>query len=547
MAGAAAPVIAFLALFFALPLVTMVARGFIADGSVDFSGFVDTFARPRTWRIIGITFGQAIVGTALAVVLGIPGAYVLYRCRWPGRNALRAFVTVPFVLPTVVVGVMFRTLFAANGPLGFLGIDGTFAAIVVALVFFNYSVVVRTVGGFWAGLDPRTEQAARTLGASPWKAFRWVTLPALVPAITSAAAIVFLFCATAFGVVLIMGQVGYATVETEIWLQTVHFLDLRTASVLSVVQFAIVTVALVAANRLRRRREEAASFVPAAPKVLRLRHLDGFDKAAVGITAGTAGLLLAFPLLWMVVRSLRTPDGWGFGNYIALGSTGSANTLTVSVWEALRNSLVTAGWAAAIALLLGLLTSLILSRRAHTRWGAQVLGAFDALAMLPLGVSAVTVGFGLLISMASPFGLPINLRQWSGLVACAQAVVALPLVVRSILPVLRAIDPRLREVAATLGAGPWRVLREVDLRLVGRPLVVAAGFALAVSLGEFGATSFLSRPDSPTLPVVISRLISRPGQLNFGMAIAASVVLAVLVAGIMAVVERLRGPASGEW
>jgi thiamine transport system permease protein len=169
----------------------------------------------------------------------------------------------------------------------------------------------------------------------------------------------------------------------------------------------------------------------------------------------------------------------------------------------------------------------------------------DAAFMLPLGVSAVTVGFGFLITLDRPLGLDVDLRTSGALVPIAQAVVAIPLVVRTMLPVLRAIDPRLREAAATLGAAPGRVLRSVDGPLGARSLGLAVGFAFAVSLGEFGATSFLARPETATLPVVIFRLIGRPGAENYGMALAASVVLAVLTATVMMVAERLRGDRPG--
>ena len=168
----------------------------------------------------------------------------------------------PFVLPTVVVGVAFRSLLVSGGPLGFLHLDGTFAAIVAALVFFNYAVVVRAVGGLWERLDPRAEQAARALGASPWRAFRTVTLPALTPAIASAASLAFLFCATAFGTVLVLGGLQFGTIETEIWIQTTQFLDLRAAAVLSVVQLVVVAGALVVAGRARSRRERALGADP---------------------------------------------------------------------------------------------------------------------------------------------------------------------------------------------------------------------------------------------------------------------------------------------
>jgi thiamine transport system permease protein len=165
--------------------------------------------------------------------------------------------------------------------------------------------------------------------------------------------------------------------------------------------------------------------------------------------------------------------------------------------------------------------------------------------MLPLGVSAVTVGFGFLLTMGHPFGIQTDLRSSGVLVPIAQAVVAVPLVVRTLLPVLRAIDPRLREAAGTLGAGPGRVLATVDLPLAARAVGLATGFAFAVSLGEFGATAFLARPDMPTLPVVIYRLIGLPGPDNYGMALAAGVVLATLSAGVMALAERLRAGTSG--
>ena len=212
--------------------------------------------------------------------------------------------------------------------------------------------------------------------------------------------------------------------------------------------------------------------------------------------------------------------------------------------DALGNSLRTATAATVLALVLGVLVSLVVSRRPRSTAGQRGLRVLDAAFMLPLGVSAVTVGFGYLIALNRP---PLDLRSSMILVPIAQALVALPLVVRVVLPVLRAIDPRLREAAATLGAAPTRVLATVDLPLAGRALGLATGFAFATSLGEFGATSFLARPDAPTLPVVVFRLIGRPGWENQGTGMAAAVLLAVLTAAVMALAERLRPPEVTTW
>lgn len=548
---AAAVPLLFLGVFFAWPTASLVARGFVTDGALDLSGFGEVLGRPRTWRIVGLTLLQATLGTVLSVLLGLPAAYVLYRCTFRGRTVLRALVTVPFVLPTVVVGVAFRALLAPSGPLGFLGLDGSLAAIVAALVFFNYAVVVRTVGGLWERLDPRAEEAARALGASPWQAFTRVTLPMLAPAITSAASVVFLFCATAFGVVLILGGTRYGTIETEIWTQTTQFLDLRAAAVLSVAQLAVVTVALGTAARARSRRERALRLAghQGRPHPLRLRPTPATglgDLVPAAVTAVVGLVLLALPIGHLLLASLRTPSGWGLGNYVALGTTGGRNALSVTVWEALATSLRTAVDATVIAVVVGSLVALVVSRRPRSGAARRAVGVLDALFMLPLGVSAVTVGFGFLVTLNRP---PLDLRSSLVLIPIAQAVVAIPLVVRTVLPVLRAIDPRLREAASVLGASGARVLAHVDGPYLLRSLGLAVGFAFAVSLGEFGATAFLARPDRPTLPVVVVRLLGRPGAENYGMALAAAVVLALLTATIMGVTERLRslgGVGAGE-
>jgi thiamine transport system permease protein len=528
--------VGFLVLFFAWPVTALVGRGFFDQSGFSLAGVSEVLAAPRTWRILGQTVAQASAATVIAVVLGVPGAYLLYRCRFHGRRLLRAVVAVPFVLPSVVVGVAFRSLLTESGPLGFLRLGESFAAVLAALVFFNYSVVVRTVGGLWARLDRRAAEAARSLGASPARVWLTVTLPALAPAIASAAALTFLFCASAFGVVLILGGQSWGTIETEIWYQTTQLLDLPAAAALSILQLLVVAASLIAAD-LTRARQERALRLAGAPVEHRLRI---GDLPAAALTAVVVLLGLVTPMLTLVWRSLQTATGVGLGNYLLLSSGDGVP----SVWQATLNSLGTAAVATLIALTLGVMVSYLLSRRPASPTGRRVLRLADAAFMLPLGVSAVTVGFGFLITLNRP---PLDLRSSWVLIPIAQAVVALPLVVRSLLPTLRAIDPRMHEAAATLGATPARLLASIDAPLAWRGFGLAIGFAFATSLGEFGATSFLARPDRPTLPVEIFRLISRPGTTNLGMAMAASVVLALLTATVMAAAEWLGPKEARPW
>jgi thiamine transport system permease protein len=517
----------FLAVFFAYPVGSIVQLGLSAGGAWD------TLTAPETLSTLWFTVWLAAVSTVLTVAIALPGAYVFARLDFPGKLLLRAVVTVPFVLPTVVVGAAFLAVFDVLG----LDLDRTIWAILAAHVFFNYAVVVRTVGGLWTHLDPRQEEAAQVLGANRWRAWLHVTLPALAPAVSAAALMVFLFTFTSFGVIQVLGGPEYATLEVEIYRQTAQLLDLPVAAVLSMLQFAVVATLLAFHAWTIRTRESALKLVSAVHGAHRPRNPGQWLFLVANLAVMAA--LLGGPLLVLVERSLATRDGYGLTYYRELAHNETGSTLFVPPWEAVGNSLAFAAAATAIALLVGGLAA-----AAMTRDAGRLVRGTDALLMLPLGTSAVTVGFGFLISLDTP---PLDLRQSVLLVPLAQALVAVPFVVRTILPVLRAVDERLREAAAVLGASPLRAWREVDLPIVWRALLVAAGFAFAISLGEFGATIFIARPDTPTVPIAIYRFLSRPGDLNYGQAMALSTILMVLCAGSLLALERVRLHRSGEF
>jgi thiamine transport system permease protein len=529
--------VAFFAVFFAYPVAAIVTRGLKTDGTWQLGRITDVLTQPDIRHVLWFTTWQALASTVLTLLIALPGAYVFARFDFPGKQILRAVVTVPFVLPTVVVGTAFLALVGRGGLLDELWgvrLDTTVWAILLAHVFFNYAVVVRTVGGLWAQLDPRQEEAARMLGASRLAAWRTVTLPALGPAVAAAALMVFLFTFTSFGVVQILGGPTFSTLEVEIYRQTSEIFDLSTAAVLTLIQFVAVGAVLALHAWTVRRRETALRLVDASGTDRRPRGA-GERSLLAGVVAIIAVLLL-LPLAVLVQRSLDAPD---FGYYRALTSSDGGVFLVPPI-EAVGNSLEYALAATAIAVVIGGLAAAALTRRDAGRF----VRGFDALLMLPLGVSAVTVGFGFLISLDEP---PLDLRQSWILVPLAQALVGVPFVVRTMLPVLRAVDHRLREAAAVLGASPWRVWREIDLPMVRRALLIAAGFAFAVSLGEFGATVFIARPDNPTLPVAVARLLGRAGDLNYGQAMALSTILMIVCAVALLVLERLRTDRTGEF
>ena len=522
---AAAVPLAFVAVFFAYPVLTVIGDGL--------SGLGDVLGRSAIRGVLWFTVWQAVASTALTLAVGIPAAAALARLRPRTRRIARAVITVPFVLPTVVVAGAFEAVFDRFGlDEGALSLHHTVWAILLAHVFFNYAVVVRTVGSWWAGLDGRNADAAAVLGATPVRAFRHVTWPLLRPAVAAAAAVTFLFSFTSFGVILILGGPARATVETEIYRYAITRLDFETASALALCQLVAVA-ALVTLAGVAERRRAVARRAPGrtAP---RRRH------GVIAVNAAVAFGLLGVPILTLVERAFATGEGYGVANFAALADR--VQLLPASALVALRHSLGFAALATLIAAVIGATASfVVVGGRVRTgiptssTWLRRL---FDIGLTLPLGVSAVTVGLGMLLALDTP---PVNFRTAWWIIPVAHALVGMPFVVRTLVPTLRSIDDRLREAASVLGASPLRTRREVDVPIASRAVVVGAAFAFAVSLGEFGATAFLPRrPDTLTAPLALFRLLGTPGESLRGQAMALAVVLMAATALSVLVIEGLR-------
>ncbi len=504
-------------LFFAYPFAAVLLRGLTQGGALSFPAGV--LLSGETARILWFTTWQAAASTVLTLGAGLPLAWAVGRFSFRGRALVRALALVPFVLPTVVVATAFLALLPDS-------VERGVPAILAAHVFFNVAVVTRIVGSAWESLGRAPWEAAAALGAGPWRRLREVTMPLLAPPLSAAAALTFLFCFTSFGVVLILGGPGRSTLETEIYAQAARAFDLRTAAALSILQLLAVALVLTIAGRQEARAAGARPIVAARDALRRPSGRERIALAAVLVTGATALLL---PLAPLVRRSLAE----GGQAWRALFRETPA--LLVTPWHTVVNSLVFAGVAATLAVTIGTLASVALARFRP--------GALDALVLLPLGASAVMLGFGFLIAFDEP---PLDFRSSWWLVPVAQSLVAAPFVVRIVAPALRSIDPSLREAAAVLGASPGRAWWEVDLPLAARALAVAAGFAFAVALGEFGATVFVARAERPTLPVAIFRFLGRPGAENQSLAAALAVCLAALTVFVTLVLERTtagrRGP-----
>jgi len=510
--GLAIAPVGVVALFLLIPVVAVLIAGIRPES-------LEILLESRTWRVVGFTTLQALLSTVVSVALALPATYALHRLRLRMRRLTLAVLTVPFVLPTVVVGLAFRALLPES-------LNGTLTAIILAHAFFNVGLVIRVVGGVWSRLDGRMQDAARTLGLSPFNVFRRVTLPYLRPAILASTALVAMFTFTSFGVIMVLGSPAQPTIEVEIYRRTTQILDISAAAGLALLQLVVVVVALIWSAALQRRTvmRMRQSSTPALPAI------SAVDRLCVYWTYLLA-LALALPVLALTLRSFRAGNQWSLQWYQQIAAPSGGTTRDIGAFSIVTTSLRYAVLATILAVVLGVLGAMAV--QLATRRGVTL----EATLLLPLGVSAVTIGFGLLL--VSIRG-PVDLRGWTFLVPLGQALVAAPLVMMLLLPILRSIDPRLRYVAATLGSPPLKAWWAVDGRLIGRATVGAAGLACAVSLGEFGATAFLARVDEPTIPLQIVRLLGRPGEANFGSATALAVVLLAITAVVLITTERGR-------
>jgi len=534
----------FLALFFFYPLASITLRGLAPQGAIDLSVFGkiigSSFYRETLW----FTFWQAAVSTILTLLAAFPAAYVMARYTFRGKSLISALTLVPFVMPTVIVAAGFMALIGPRGWINEalksllnvdyapLDIQNTIWIILLAHVFYNFAVALRLISGFWANLDPQVTQAARVLGASKWRAFREVTLPLLRPAILAASLLVFIFDFTSFGVILILGGPQFNTIETAIYRKTLIDFDLSLATALALVQLACTFAMIIIYTRLQNRAVVPLDLRPR--QLTQQRPTTRRAKALLLIVTISMLSLLLLPLLALIVRSFVVNNAVSFDNYLNLATNPRGSVLFVPPLTALGNSLLFALMTTILALIIGTLAAYTAASKSRSSRLSEPLWA------LPLGASAVTLGFGILI------GFPTLRSSWI-MIPLAHSLVAFPFVVRTITPALRSIRSNLREAAQVMGADPARVWREIDLPILARAMLIGGAFAFAISLGEFGATAMLARAEMPTLPYAIFRYLSQPGSLNYGQAMAMSTVLMLVVALSLVAIDRFRIGEIGEF
>jgi thiamine transport system permease protein len=472
------------------------------------------------WRV-GWTLVQALATCVACLVLGLPMAWVLARLDFAGRLWWQRALLLPFVVPTLVAALGVLSLWGPRGwlgePLAQAGVsvqDGPWL-LLLGNLFFNLGLVVRAGSDGLAQVSAQQVALARTLGATPWRAFWRVEWPVVAPWLASAVCLVFLYCFTGFGLALVLGGQHFATVEVEIYTLIAHELALGPAAALAVAMLALTGGVAWAYAWVERRLANPARITQVVRRPLR-----GAGKwiwVLWALALGTWGLLCGAPLLALLGQGLRAAV-WG---------QGAAVWADPDTWLALRNTLQFTSMALVLATVLGLLQAL--AGHALRPWPRWAL-AWRASAYAPLVVSPVALAFGLLLLYP----------QWLAslpLLVAAYALLAYPFVAKALTAALDALPEHYAQAAATLGARPVRVFWRVTLPMVASALRRGVAFAAATMLGEFAVSLLLSRPEWLTLSTLIYQRLGRPGSANLDAALVLSASLMLLALLVFVAIE----------
>lgn len=516
-------------LFFIAPVAGVFIRAVEATGGDGWwARFFEISRSPRAVSVIRFTLGQAFVSALFAVAIALPGAYLVSHLTFPGRRIIYSLSLLPFVLPSIIVVVAMIGFYGKNGVVNrLLGTDFNFVynvrGIVLAHVYYNFSLAIRIIATAWSGIDKRYREAAESLGDGGFGIFTRVTIPLLTPAILTAFTLVFIYSFLSFGVVLVFGGIKYTTFEVAIYQEMFINLDLPATAAFSLLQllfsgaFIAVTTRSIFRNRAGTR--EIDEVLP------RLSSLPRLPRAALSIYLVAIFLFVVGPLATMLVRAFTTSTGaLGLENFIELLTPGAADrniesVLRSTVLGVIVRSIFIALASGGVTSIVAIGIALWLRGRRHP--------VIESVLQIPLGVSLVTVGVGLRL-------------LWQGivpplvLVVLGQFFVAFPLVYRIVRSGVEELSHRVVQSAEILGARRGQILRDIEIPLLKRTFLNAFAYAVALPFADLTIVMAVGRGRLTTFPVAIYRLI---GFRSFDLALALSVLYVAVCLALFWVID----------
>jgi thiamine transport system permease protein len=506
-------------------------------GGAGLSGFAATFL-PTILRSLRFTVLQSLASTVLAIAIGLPGAWFVARFRFAGRKALLALAAVPFCFPPILVILAFILYYGREGLLSsvmslffgprkqYQGFLYSFWGLIMVHAFYNFPIAVHQISALWIRIPDTQMEAAKTLGAGKLRAFRTGILPWLLPGIAQASGLIFLYCFFSFTTVLVFGGRAGATIEVEIYHALRYQSNYALALVFSVVETLCALLGILMLTRIQGRTRKSLRDFGRTRELSSPKGIQLFFIIMYGIF-----IILFFigPLLSIVIEAFKVPSSmggttkFGFGNFTTL-IRGFQAPLLGAILSTVRLS----GLAALLATIAGIIAGLALFFAEKTNKNRALPKTIEMLQWLPMAVSSAIFAYGWLFLSTD--------RVASIALVAAQAVIAWPFVSRAIYASLRAIDPRVREAAKTLGASPFRAFMTVELRTILPSIAAAAAFAFSITAGDVNVPLMLGMGEMETLPLLLYRLTA---AYRFNEACAAGLVLGLMTGLVFLLKEKV--------
>ncbi len=515
--------------FFYIPVITVFITGFSKEGLKAVLG--DSYCR----RICLFSLKQGALSTLLSAAIGFPGAYILARYSFRGKNFIKALITVPYVLPPIAAvlgivllignnGIINRALMALSGaeqpPLHLLY---SLKAILIAHTFYNIPLFIRFVYPVWEKIPASLYEAGRSLGAGRWRLFRTVTCPWLLCAITAACALIFVLCFMSFSIVLVLGGgPQYSTMEVEIYKLARTTSQIIKACALggleSLITLLFIAVYTAAGHQQSSYPAPVGKHGTVPPKKLSLRHFSAVLYIIFLI------LYVAMPMVTIALNSFTGKSGWGKENGLTL------KWYRAFTQPAMYNPVLNTIFIAAATVICSIILSLIISA-VISRWpkGSFLIQIFF---FASLGISSILLSLGFMLTISN-LGFRPNGKL---LLIAVHTAAVLPFTIKAISLFYSRINKRCIECAQSLGAKPLRILWTVKLPMIKNGIFTAGIFAFAVSAGEVNGALMLAPEGFTTMPVAIYRLI---GAYRFYQACAMGTVLLLICIAAFYAIDRL--------
>ncbi|SLM19683.1 putative ABC-type transporter, integral membrane subunit [uncultured spirochete] len=529
-----APLVAFLKI--ALSSLWDANKSLGAAGTI--SSFLSRIPVSTIVRSLKFTLSQSLASTLLAIAIGLPGAWFAARFRFAGRKALLALAAVPFCFPPILVILAFILYYGKEGFLSsviswffgprkqYQGFLYSFWGLVMVHAFYNFPIAVHQISALWIRIPDTQMEAAKTLGAGKLKAFRTGVLPWLLPGIAQAAGLIFLYCFFSFTTVLVFGGRTGTTIEVEIYQALRYQSNYPLALTFSVIETFFALLGILMLTHIQGRTRRSLRDFGRTRELTAPKGIQRFFIIIYGIF-----ILIFFigPLMSIAIEAFKVPSSmggttkFGFGNFERLIKGFQAPLL-----GAILSTIKLSGSAALIATIAGIIASLALFFAEKSNKNRAVPRTIEVLQWLPMAVSSAIFAYGWLF-------LSTNRVASTALVA-AQAVIAWPFVSRAVHASLRAIDPRIREAAKTLGASPFRAFMTVELRTILPSIAAAAAFAFSITAGDVNVPLMLGMGEVETLPLLLYRLTA---AYRFNEACAAGLVLGLMTGIVFLLKEKV--------